>query len=242
MLPSIYTASKCCHAPKWRELRAQGYPIVSTWIDEAGPGESKSLQDLALRCISESAQADITLLYCEEQEILKGALIEAGSALTSNKKVHCVGECQSSSPVLKFHPNWIEFPTVETALEGLLIPQKKWVQAALTALTHGKYRLQNEVLLHKQFSEILETSGIPHRREVILSPKNRIDFLLPAGIGIEAKINRAGTALLQQLARYTQEDEIQGLIVITVRPANLPKALNKKPIWELPIWNLLDVF
>lgn len=34
----IYVASKTRHAAKWKALINKGYNIISTWIDEAGPG------------------------------------------------------------------------------------------------------------------------------------------------------------------------------------------------------------
>jgi hypothetical protein len=42
----IYIASKTKHAARWLEYRAQGEPIISTWIDEAGEGASADLHDL----------------------------------------------------------------------------------------------------------------------------------------------------------------------------------------------------
>src|SRR5438093_12904578 len=47
----IFVASRTRHAAKWRSLRDAGWPIISTWIDEAGPGQSRSLRSLALRSI-----------------------------------------------------------------------------------------------------------------------------------------------------------------------------------------------
>ena len=87
----IYIASKTVHAQKWRELRANGVPINSTWIDEAGQGESKDLADLWWRCIRESSDALCTIVYREEGEILKGAFIEVGSALASGMMVIAAG-------------------------------------------------------------------------------------------------------------------------------------------------------
>src|SRR5271165_2948629 len=45
--PRIYIASRTVHAEKWRRLREDGFPIVSTWIDEAGAGQSQCLSNLA---------------------------------------------------------------------------------------------------------------------------------------------------------------------------------------------------
>jgi nucleoside 2-deoxyribosyltransferase len=112
----IYIASKVKHAEKWRKLRKEGAKIISTWIDEAGEGQTYSYHVLACNCIEEIKEADALILYCEEGEMLKGALIEVGAALAFGKKVYAVGDCQSISRVFKEHPNWYIEDTVKHAL------------------------------------------------------------------------------------------------------------------------------
>jgi hypothetical protein len=112
----IYTASKTKHAEKWRGLRAAGHRIISTWIDEAEPGQTADYSELADRCRAEIAGADYVLLYCEPDEILKGAIIEAGMALALGKPVRCVGDCPSISAVFAKHPLWTGFPTIADAV------------------------------------------------------------------------------------------------------------------------------
>jgi hypothetical protein len=114
--PQIYIASKVVHAPKWRDLRDEGWPVISTWIDEAGEGESKCLSDLTIRCIAEAVSCTHFLLYCEEREILKGALLECGAALAHDVPVFCVGSGPSISRVFEHHPRWHRCETVEEAL------------------------------------------------------------------------------------------------------------------------------
>ena len=114
---TIYTASKTTHAEKWRRLRARGHDIISTWIDEAGEGQSADYAELAQRCIDEAAAADITILYCQPGEILKGALLEAGAALAAGKEVRCVGDCESISRVFRKHPRWIECHVLRDCLQ-----------------------------------------------------------------------------------------------------------------------------
>lgn len=115
---AIYCASKTTHAVKWRALRAVGWNVVSTWIDEAGEGQTTDYAELADRSIREAASADVLLLYCEPEESLKGALIEAGAALTAGKVVLCVGDCPSLSRIFSRHPRWKTFPTVHAALRA----------------------------------------------------------------------------------------------------------------------------
>lgn len=87
----IYTASKTRHAPKWRGLRSAGIPIISTWIDEAGPGETASFSDLWSRCVREASTAAALIVYAEAGEVLKGGLVEVGAALGTGKPVFAVG-------------------------------------------------------------------------------------------------------------------------------------------------------
>lgn len=87
----IYTASKTKHAEKWRRLRATGLPVISTWIDEAGEGESADLADLWIRCVREASTCQVLILYREPADILKGAWIEMGSALAVGIPVLAVG-------------------------------------------------------------------------------------------------------------------------------------------------------
>lgn len=109
----IYTASKTKHADKWRQLRAEGWPIISTWIDEAGVGQSASLSDLWHRCIQEATIAECVLLYREPGEVLKGAFIEVGAALAHGNVVYAVG-CEEFSFIN--HVGVKQCPTIAAAL------------------------------------------------------------------------------------------------------------------------------
>lgn len=88
----VYIASKTKHAAKWKALRDSGVPIISTWIDEAGEGETKSYEDLWRRCISEAMTAERFVIYAEPGEILKGALVEMGAAIAAGTPVFSVGD------------------------------------------------------------------------------------------------------------------------------------------------------
>jgi hypothetical protein len=119
MAPSLYVASKTIHAARWRDLRTKGIPVIATWIDEAGPGESSDLRDLALRCIAEAAQASATLFYCEPGETAKGSLVEVGAALAANRYVVSVGTCKNFPTTFTRHPLWRVEKTIPDALVTL---------------------------------------------------------------------------------------------------------------------------
>ncbi|MES0071850.1 hypothetical protein [Mesorhizobium sp. M0058] len=118
----IYTASKTVHAAKWKQLRSDGWPIISTWIDEAGAGETVDFADLWSRCVDEAANASAVLLYREPGEVLKGAFIEAGVALAAGKPVLAIG-CEEFSFVN--HPLVTQFADVPAVLAALATPQQR---------------------------------------------------------------------------------------------------------------------
>jgi hypothetical protein len=82
----IYVASRASipeRAAQWRTMRdSWGYNINSSWIDEAGQGETKDFADLWDRVEREITAADKFVLYAEPGDFpLKGALVEVGIAL-----------------------------------------------------------------------------------------------------------------------------------------------------------------
>jgi len=87
----IYTASRVRHSDRWVLARAAGFPVCATWINEAGPGQTEDMGELWQRCIAESSGADALILYRQDGEPLKGALVEAGAALGAGRPVFAVG-------------------------------------------------------------------------------------------------------------------------------------------------------
>ncbi len=91
---AIYVASRAsipARSAMWRQLRETGAPIISTWIDEAGAGETKDLSELWARIEAEIRRADRLVLYVEPEDFpLKGAFIEVGMALALGKPVYVV--------------------------------------------------------------------------------------------------------------------------------------------------------
>ncbi len=122
--PRLYVASKTKHAEMWRQLRGNGAPIISSWIDEARRGQTADHAELSERCISEISRASSLLLYCEPEDILRGALIEAGAALTLGKRVFCVGHCESLSVVFQKHRLWNSCESVRDAIRAAMIGEQ----------------------------------------------------------------------------------------------------------------------
>lgn len=113
----IYVASKIKHAPKWRAYREAGFPIVSTWIDEAEEGQSSSYIDLWLRCVQEASNCACLIAYREQGEKLTGALIEIGCALAGPRLVLLTGHWDDFKQTsFTHHPIVQPVPNVNTAM------------------------------------------------------------------------------------------------------------------------------
>lgn len=112
----IYVASRASVPERpslWKRLRAEGWPITSTWIDEAGVGETADLNELWTRIEAEIRAASCLILYAEYNDFpLKGAFIECGMAIGMGKPVAVVldfvPEAHNCAPI----GSWIKHPLV----------------------------------------------------------------------------------------------------------------------------------
>lgn len=121
-LPKIYAAGKIWHAPKFRELRdTYGFTLTSRWIDIQGDSSSPAIykgKEISRReiwemCLRDVLAADIIVIWCgDTDEEMHGAIMEAGHAMATGKRVFCVNTCDSFSPceisdvAFTHHPLW----------------------------------------------------------------------------------------------------------------------------------------
>jgi hypothetical protein len=109
-------------------------------------------------------------------------------------------------------------------------------EMAITAaqiITSFRYSFTNEIELQDGVATALFEAGIIHEREVKLSSRDRIDFLIPPGIGIEVKeIAQSPSKVLRQLHRYAESDRIVALALVTARSQHivLPSEIGGKPL------------
>jgi hypothetical protein len=135
---SIYVASKSKMGPEWKRWREAGIPIISTWIDECGPGES-NLPALWTRCIQEASSAQVLVLVHNEGDVQKGSLVEMGAALTSGASVIWVGPEYLSA---QHHPLVQHARSVEVAM-GMAMTDlvrrapRRFDRRCWSASTHG---------------------------------------------------------------------------------------------------------
>lgn len=100
------------------------------------------------------------------------------------------------------------------------------------AILAHRFAFSNEEDLQAGVALSLTEAGIPFEREAILSRQDRIDFLLPGGVGIEVKLDGSISALTRQLHRYARLDAIAAIVIVVTRTRllNLPLEIAGKPL------------
>jgi len=104
------------------------------------------------------------------------------------------------------------------------------VATAISLIERHRFSFADERELQDGIAAVLAPLDVA--REVRFGPADRIDFLLPGGIGIEVKVDGSLPALTRQVHRYAQREEIAALVIVTSRRrlADLPDAINGKPV------------
>jgi hypothetical protein len=119
----VYIASRASipeRSAMWRKLRSDGWRITSSWIDEAGPGQTANYADLWARIEREIRAADMLVFYAESYDFpVKGALVEVGMALGMGKPVIvCMPGVELVDATLRPVGSWIRHPLV-TRIDNL---------------------------------------------------------------------------------------------------------------------------
>jgi hypothetical protein len=153
----IYGASRVVWAPVWLGLVKRGVPIISSWIYEAGQGETADLSELWSRVRQEISQCRALILYVDGMDDfpLKGALVEVGMAIAFNKPVFVVLtdvelEPRSMRPV----GSWLHY-------KGVL--RCETMQEALYAAGYGETEQRGAV--NQQGCSRIETSVATERTD-----------------------------------------------------------------------------
>lgn len=107
-------------------------------------------------------------------------------------------------------------------------PNLKAVLAALSELRVSV--IGSEFDLHDYMERILISKGLRYVREYRLAPRNRIDFMVEGGIGIEVKKGKPNQAqVIAQLSRYSNFPQVSALVLVVERSLDIPRELSGKP-------------
>lgn len=100
------------------------------------------------------------------------------------------------------------------------------------ALKGHRFRFNTELDLQAGIARVLVAAGEDAAAEVRLSARDRIDFLVAPGIGIEVKVKGSDEGVHMQLLRYAEHARVQGLLLVsgTGRIRDIPPTIEGKPV------------
>ena len=107
------------------------------------------------------------------------------------------------------------------------------VAAITAAVSAWRYTYLDEHYLQAGLAAALNAAAIAYQREVVLGPRDRIDFLAGT-VGIEVKVAGSPARVAAQLLRYAHSDRVDALVLITTRRKHraLPPTLADVPLTD----------
>jgi hypothetical protein len=105
------------------------------------------------------------------------------------------------------------------------------VDQLIAVLRSKRFSCVDEDELQRAVAAAFDEAGIAYQREVRLSARDRLDFLI-GGIAIELKVKTDGKELLRQVLRYAAHREVDAIVIAatTHRVLLLPETANGKPL------------
>jgi hypothetical protein len=100
-----------------------------------------------------------------------------------------------------------------------------------------------EYALQEEIAKRLAADSIPFAKEYVLGPRNRIDFLVQGGIGIEAKMGKPNSGRVgAQVERYAAFPQITAIILVVERSVfHYRRLVNGKPVHYISLSKLWGI-
>lgn len=109
------------------------------------------------------------------------------------------------------------------------------INEIVRALKSRPLPLNDEKELQAEISKLLESRGIPHKREVGLGDGDVIDFMLPDGIGMEIKIKASKRQIYRQCKRYCGHAQLRTLVLVSATAMGLPVQIDGKDCYYVSL-------
>lgn len=101
----------------------------------------------------------------------------------------------------------------------------------LRALRRQRFRLGTEAIFQEDAERFFRDRGIQFKREHVLGPGERVDFLLFGKIAVELKVRCSPRIIMRQLQRYAAHDTVKSIILISASAVSMPDSMNGKPVY-----------
>lgn len=109
------------------------------------------------------------------------------------------------------------------------------IEDVLQVLRSRPLVLNQEKELQAEIAHLLESKGIPYKREVSLGDGDVIDFMLPEGIGMEIKLRMARRQIYRQCRRYCGHPQVRSLLLVSATAMGLPAQIEGKDCYYVSL-------
>lgn len=105
------------------------------------------------------------------------------------------------------------------------------VRLVRQALEARSFSWTDEADLQAAVEGALRDDGLQFEREVELSARSRVDFLVSRGVAVELKTDGSLTEVTRQLHRYALHDDVSAVVLVTTRMRHraVPAKMGGKP-------------
>lgn len=185
MKPKIYTASKLDHALLWAKLWGDWTDVeftarwVEDYINDRFP-DKETHASIFWKIDEDDVRAsDFVLVYGPDDDVLRGALVEAGMGIAASKIVICVGTSPSFG-TWRYHPQCYRVATLEEA-HALIIK----LHSLMPDGDPFKYTERAVELTRKLLLDLQENGYMNHDSglvETYINPKDFSDLCTLIGV------------------------------------------------------------
>jgi hypothetical protein len=88
------------------------------------------------------------------------------------------------------------------------------IDPLLTFFKSWQFSTHTESAMQDDIEAALKADAMEFEREVVLSSKDRIDFMV-GGCGVECKVGGSKSDVLRQLSRYARHQKVESIVLVT---------------------------
>lgn len=103
-------------------------------------------------------------------------------------------------------------------------------------ISRARVDLSDEKRTQRDIAEVLDIAQIPYTREVKLTKKDIVDFMV-SDIALEIKLKTGASKMdvYRQLERYAESPQVAALVLVTNLSMGLPETINGKPTYFISL-------
>jgi predicted SpoU family rRNA methylase len=109
------------------------------------------------------------------------------------------------------------------------------LQEFVTLMRRSPLVLKDEKSVQEGIETLLNSYGFDFKREVRLSGKDIVDFMLAGGIAVEVKLGGRPMPIYKQCERYCEHEQVKALVLMTSKTMGFPPEVKGKPCYYVSL-------